>query len=615
MTIPRRKNFYFTTAAENAEYANAHGDYVGTTSAVPDHVAWHGAHGSGHDDHFLFWHRYYLRGLEDYLGAQGIHHYVPIAGWPSNVQIPAELDAGTADTSPNVNPPTWTTLAGGAAADPVFGYTKLGQFKTSNELGQSIGHSWHGQVHGAIGGTMATFESPEAPIFFPWHGYIDHIWANWQRHCMTLPTAIVRGSFDGPSGAGIRINLFVRRLDGKLWERYWNGSAWSWNDTGKQVLGRAVALTRGNAKSPSGGDIRINLFVAGGDRKLWERYWNGSAWSWNDTGKEIDGEPLLIARGNVRSTDASTLRINLFARGVGGTLWERYWNGASWSWTDTGKKVAGDPIAVVRGDAEGVEANDLRINVFVRGTDGTLWERYWNGTAWSWADTGKKVADDPVAIIRGNSGSPDAGGVRINLWVKGLDGKLWERYWNGASWSWNDTGKGIVGRVVPLVRGNVDSPSGADIRINLFLQGTDGKLWERYWNGAAWSWNDTGKAVHGEPTLIVRGNVGDVDGAGIRINLFVPVLEVGTSGGSSPHPHYNLKLWERYWNGSSWSWSDTAKNVRSVPMAIARGDVEGVESDDLRINLWVAGDDGKLWERYWNGAGWSWADTNGPVPV
>ena len=39
-------------------------------------------------------------------------------------------------------------------------------------------------------------------------------------------------------------------------------------------------------------DLRISVFVQGADRKLWERYWNGAGWSWIDTGLQVDGEPL-----------------------------------------------------------------------------------------------------------------------------------------------------------------------------------------------------------------------------------------------------------------------------------------------------------------------------------
>ena len=615
MGIPRRKNLYFTTNVENQRYATAHSNYVDSTGAISNHLAWHGSHGSGSDAHFLFWHRYYNRQLEDYLGANGVHDYVPIPHWPSNMQIPAELAAGTADTTPNVNPPTWTTMEGGTETDPAFGYTRLGQFKSTEELARAVGWSYHGTVHGAVGGTMASFESPRAPIFFPWHGYLDHIWAEWQRRTMAPARPIYRGSIGEPAGSGIRINLFVRRADGKLWERFWNGSTWTWVDTGKQVFGGAVPLVRGNRSSTSGAAIRINLFVQGADRKLWERYWNGTTWTWVDTGRQVDGEPLVIGRGNLASTDGSAIRINLFVRGVDGRLWERYWNGGTWTWVDTGKRVAGDPIAIVRGDVTDLDGSDLRINLFVRGTDGTLWERYWNGSTWTWIDTGKKVVDDPVAIARGNVGSAGAAGVRINLWVKALDGKLWERYWNGSTWTWADAGRGIVGRVVPVVRGNKASVSGADVRINLFAQGTDGRLWERYWNGSTWSWGDTGRNIDGEPVVLLRGNAGSVDPTAVRINLFVPELQVSMSGGSSPHPHYDLRLWQRYWNGTAWSWVDTGRNVRGQPVVAGWGRVQEVGAQNLRVNLWVAGDDGKLWELWWNGSAWVWGDTGGTVAI
>ena len=74
-------------------------------------------------------------------------------------------------------------------------------------------------------------------------------------------------------------------------------------------------------------------------------------------------------------------------------------------------------------------------------------------------------------------------------------------------------------------------------------------------------------------------------------------------------------LWERYWNGAAWAWVDTGLDIRNKPAAIARGHVEDVATDDLRINLWVAGNDAKLWERYWDGASWSWVDTGAEVSV
>jgi Common central domain of tyrosinase len=561
--IPERRDIHGLTSVQRTQYAALHASFAASTGAVADHLAWHSSHGPGTDDHFLVWHRYFIRWLEDYLGAQGMNVASPVPYWPSNSPIPPELTAGTANQTPNVPPPTWTTLAGGATPDPAFGYTSLGRFKNTGELGRAIGLSYHGQVHQTVGGTMATFSSPQAPIFFPWHGFVDQIWARWQKVALPQPTAIVRGNADSPDASGVRINLFVRRKDGQLWERYWNGATWVWIDTGKAVFGRAAALVRGDVEDTGADDLRINLFVQGADRRLWERYWDGATWTWVDTGKDVDGTPLVIGRGAIGSPDASRLRVNMF----------------------------------------------------VRGLDGQLWERYWNGSAWSWIDTGKAVAGDPIAVTRGSTGSPDGAGVRINLFVRGADGQLWERYWNGSAWSWIDTGKGVRGSVEAIVRGNRRSVAGGDVRINLFAEGTDGKLWERYWDGSNWAWIDTGKPAVGPPIAIVRGNADTTDASAVRINLFVPVLETHSSGGTTPHRHFDIRLWERYWNGASWTWVDTGKDIRSRPFAIVRGDNDDVAADDIRINLWVGGDDEKLWERYWNGAAWTWVDTGANVAI
>jgi hypothetical protein len=109
--VPRRRALNLSSVTQNQQYASLHATFTSTTGAVNEHLAWHQSHGSGSDDHFLFWHRYYLRWLEDYLGAQGADYTAPVPYWPSNTPIPAELSAGTLDTTPNVTPPSWTTMA------------------------------------------------------------------------------------------------------------------------------------------------------------------------------------------------------------------------------------------------------------------------------------------------------------------------------------------------------------------------------------------------------------------------------------------------------------------------------------------------------------------------
>lgn len=619
----RRIDIYQLTPQQRQQYAQLHSQFIATTTALADHEAWHATHGPGgmtgpgSGEHFLMWHRYFIRRLEDYLGAQGLYFAVPIPLWNPATPIPLELRARINNPNPNLPLPTWATLQGGSARDPVFGYTSLMQFKSTDELGRALGANYHGQVHAAsdihmaIGGDMNTFASPRAPIFFPWHSFLDQVLAEWQQRAVESSIVTMQGYAADPGSVGVRLNVYTRGAEGRLWERQWNGSAWTWNDTGRDVLGRAVHLTHGNNASVAGPDVRRYLFVQGTDRRLWERYWNGVAWTWNDTNRQVDGEPVMLVRGNLGSIDSPGIRLHLFVRGLEGRLWERQWNGSAWSWNDAGMAISGRPAGVVYGDREDIGAEDTRIRLFVRGADGRLWERYWNGSAWSWLDAGREVTEDPIVLAQGSLGSTDESRIRLLVFVKGKDGKLWERYWNGSTWTWIDHGRGIVGQPVAVTHGNSASVSSAGIRISLFVQGSDGKLWERFWTGSAWTWRDTGRTADGEPIVVARGNLGAVDRANVRLHVFNRSLEYETTG----HAHYHVKLWEHVWNGTGWSWRDTGREVAAQPAAVVRGDTGGLSSDDLRINLFVTGTDGRLWEHVWNGTGWGWSDTGRVVAV
>ncbi len=58
----------------------------------------------------------------------------------------------------------------------------------SRHAGLLWGNGWHGSVHVAIGGTMQdAMIASAAPIFWCWHGYVDHVYWDWQR-CQPSPS-------------------------------------------------------------------------------------------------------------------------------------------------------------------------------------------------------------------------------------------------------------------------------------------------------------------------------------------------------------------------------------------------------------------------------------------
>jgi hypothetical protein len=99
--------------------------------------------------------------------------------------------------------------------------------------------------------------------------------------------------------------------------------------------------------------------------------------------------------------------------------------------------------------------------------------RAWDGSGWS--------ADEDLG---GNLAAPAA----VTSWAENEmevfavfeDGKLWDIYWDGAAWhEWKELGGG------PFVGQPAASSWGAD-RIDVFATDRDGALWHRWWNGEEW---------------------------------------------------------------------------------------------------------------------------------
>jgi hypothetical protein len=75
-----------------------------------------------------------------------------------------------------------------SACDPYYNkgtnqsITKLGDFLNADYLASELEATWHGEVHGYIGGDMNNFFlAPKDPVFWMWHKYIDTVYENYKR--------------------------------------------------------------------------------------------------------------------------------------------------------------------------------------------------------------------------------------------------------------------------------------------------------------------------------------------------------------------------------------------------------------------------------------------------
>jgi hypothetical protein len=132
---------------------------------------------------FLSWHRTYLAGLENFLVAQGHPEWSPLPKWNPANPIPAEFNL------PNAGPDRLRDLTPNISFSPLFDQANLDNFETDEDLGRAL-MGPHDAVHETVGGVMATVRAPAAPLFWPWHSFIDDIWWDWQTTTVVTPDCV-----------------------------------------------------------------------------------------------------------------------------------------------------------------------------------------------------------------------------------------------------------------------------------------------------------------------------------------------------------------------------------------------------------------------------------------
>ena len=182
-----------------------------------------------------------------------------------------------------------------------------------------------------------------------------------------------------------------------------------------QHRGTRGRVHRRNGDRPRNNGV-CNVYVRGNDNALWQRaYWAGT---WHDWGRHNDGavlasEPSLGSMGPDHE--------HVFVRGTDGNVWQKYWTGAAgWSgWFNIGAPAGGftgGPVTISR--------NSQACNVYVRGNDNALWQRpYYNNQWHDWArhNDGGTLASEPALSHRG----PD----HEQVLVRGTDAQVWHKWW------------------------------------------------------------------------------------------------------------------------------------------------------------------------------------------
>ena len=124
---------------------------------------------------FLAWHRQYLLVFERRLQAVDAKVALPYWNWVANPRIPGAINRPALLRRWGIRR-DWQRdfLPNRAEANAPGRREKFAPF-------QRLLEQVHNNVHLAVGGEMATAQSPADPIFWLHHANVDRIWAVWQR--------------------------------------------------------------------------------------------------------------------------------------------------------------------------------------------------------------------------------------------------------------------------------------------------------------------------------------------------------------------------------------------------------------------------------------------------
>jgi hypothetical protein len=226
------------------------------------------------------------------------------------------------------------------------------------------------------------------------------------------------------------------------------------------LIGRPATLYRDSQVT--------NVYVCGVDNALWQLACKEGRWlGWS---RHDDGVPLVSAPAAGSMGPGHEI---LFAAGIDGALWSKWWNtGTGWSeWTSLGAPgvgLLGNPAAT-RSDHPGCD-------VYVRGGDHALWQLSYRDGGWhGWRRLGGRLASDPgvvsLSLDHEMVFAVGAGGdVRSNAWTAAGG-------WRG----WASLGSPNGGAT-----GGPCAVSHRPGAVQVYVPGADDALWQRQYRNGVW---------------------------------------------------------------------------------------------------------------------------------
>ena len=258
-------------------------------------------------------------------------------------------------------------------------------------------------------------------------------------------------------------------------------------------------------------------FVRGYDDQLWMlRDVDGQASMLEGPQSTLVGPQWKQLGGNLASSPTASSpapgRVDVLMLQADGHVWrcELYGDNPSCAWRPTIDDWGAPPRGSFVGEPVMTAASDKIHDVFVRGSDNTLWHRAYRSGWGDWKNLGGYITSSPAATLRDG---------QIDVVAAGYDGAIWHMSGNGATWSaWERLPGDLQFRSAPAIVApgagmlsvyavdpNLDAEDIAHplLRLNRFQSGN----WEGWIDSPA---SATGAEPASAPAATVERNSSDV---------------------------------------------------------------------------------------------------------
>ncbi|WP_437959481.1 M12 family metallopeptidase [Sorangium sp. So ce119] len=301
--------------------------------------------------------------------------------------------------------------------------------------------------------------------------------------------------------------------------------------------GASAVYMAGDPAVTSWGAPDLSFFVRGEDDKtnhvgrIYQKYktYNGGAFqSWSDWVQHpLTGLPAgVMFNSDPAVTSWASGRTDLVARASNNNIYIRTYSGTWSNWSSIGAPAGG------AASAPAIASWLNHLEVFVRGSDNRFYVRTFDqgvgwSASWSAINTGTFVGK-PAAV------SAAAGMVHVA--GHGIDDRPWISVKSGGAWGGPQPLDGTL-----LYPGSAPAiASWGPDRFDVFVRGLDGRLWHNQWTSTT-SWSGAvplGGMLGSSPAAVATRNVQRLELAALTEDFF---------HNDPPGNQRHLGLWYKYW--------------------------------------------------------------------